>query len=306
MYVERMSGPPPFCERCDERYGAKPAPSSITPEDSAKIAAGLAILISMIVGMCSYLYRNRSAIAEKSKAFMEGAKTAVLTSVDAARQLLRRCSVPRTQIDIPSQHEAVMTPQTEQSHPLQEPEAVVSQEWFVRRGDIERGPLTPSKVKQLVSKGILAATDFVRTAEEPQWRKAGTVKDLFEEDPSDSEIASLTIIRKPKLTAKQQRQENIAKLEQQLIPLQARLQKVATTTVLEDWGEWVKSKLPEAFKTPLYIAICVLCCVTIYPALGIVLCAWITTFSRETVLNKQINDEIASINTQIADLKGQP
>lgn len=200
MYVERMAGAPPFCERCEERYGAKPAPSSITPEDGAKIAAGLAILISMIVGMCSYLYRNRSAIAEKSKSFMEGAKTAVLTSVDAARQLLRRSSVPRTQIDIPSQHEAVTTPQTEQSHPLQELEAVVSQEWFVRRGDIERGPLTPSKVKQLVAKGILAATDFVRTAEEPQWREAGTVKDLFEEDPSDSELASLTIIRKPKLT----------------------------------------------------------------------------------------------------------
>jgi tetratricopeptide (TPR) repeat protein len=57
------------------------------------------------------------------------------------------------------------------------------QEWFVRRGNKVRGPLTSEEVKQFAAKGILVASDMVRTAEKPDWRQAGTIKGLFGVEP---------------------------------------------------------------------------------------------------------------------------
>ena len=54
------------------------------------------------------------------------------------------------------------------------------QEWFVRRGEIERGPLSSQELKQLVENGTVIATDNVRTEEKPEWREAGTIKGLFQ------------------------------------------------------------------------------------------------------------------------------
>lgn len=53
------------------------------------------------------------------------------------------------------------------------------QVWFVRRGEIERGPLSSKELKRLVEKGTVVATDNVRTEEKPEWREAGLVKGLF-------------------------------------------------------------------------------------------------------------------------------
>jgi len=57
------------------------------------------------------------------------------------------------------------------------------QEWFVRRGNQERGPLTPQEVKELVAKGILVASDMARTSDKSEWRQAGTIKGLFGGEP---------------------------------------------------------------------------------------------------------------------------
>jgi len=53
------------------------------------------------------------------------------------------------------------------------------QEWFVRRGDKVRGPLTSEEVKQLVAKGIVARSDMIRKSENSEWRNAGTIKLLL-------------------------------------------------------------------------------------------------------------------------------
>lgn len=55
----------------------------------------------------------------------------------------------------------------------------MSQEFFIRRGNQEQGPLMPEQLKQLAATGKLATTDLVRTSEKPEWRQAGTVKGLF-------------------------------------------------------------------------------------------------------------------------------
>ena len=52
-------------------------------------------------------------------------------------------------------------------------------EWFVRRGDIERGPLTLSELKRLVAKGTIAATDLVRNSDQSDWNEVGSVEGFF-------------------------------------------------------------------------------------------------------------------------------
>ncbi len=69
-----------------------------------------------------------------------------------------------------------------------ERESLMPQEWFVRRGDVERGPLTPQEVKDLVAKGILVPSDFVRTSDKPEWRQAGSVKGLFASKTSSKSL----------------------------------------------------------------------------------------------------------------------
>ena len=67
---------------------------------------------------------------------------------------------------------------------------IMPQEWFVRRGDKVRGPLTSDDVKQLVAKGIVVASDMVRKSENPEWRQAGTVKGLFGAVGSEAPVPS--------------------------------------------------------------------------------------------------------------------
>ncbi len=52
-------------------------------------------------------------------------------------------------------------------------------EWFVRRGEVERGPLALSEIERLVARGIIAATDLIRNSDQPEWREVGTVEALF-------------------------------------------------------------------------------------------------------------------------------
>lgn len=128
-----------------------------------------------------------------------------------------------------------------------------------------------------------------------EWAEAERLRKLAEQKRLKAE----------RIQAEQERQTAINKMKKLLVPLQARLQKVPMTLVLKDWAEQTKAKLPEKFKTPLFIVICVLC-VLIWPVgLGITLFALGTAGNRENELNKEVNDEIASIHTQIADLKGQ-
>ena len=62
------------------------------------------------------------------------------------------------------------------------------QEWFVRRGDKVRGPLTSEEMKQLVAKGILARSDMVRKSENSDWQNAGTIKGLFVPETSTPSV----------------------------------------------------------------------------------------------------------------------
>ena len=62
------------------------------------------------------------------------------------------------------------------------------QEWFVRRGDKVRGPLTSEEVKQLVAKGIVARSDMIRKSENSEWRNAGTIKGLFVPETSTPSV----------------------------------------------------------------------------------------------------------------------
>lgn len=73
------------------------------------------------------------------------------------------------------------------------------QEWFVRRGEIERGPLSSQELKRLVEKGTIVATDMIRTSEQPEWREAGLVRGLFPAErvarPAPPPLPSTTIDR---------------------------------------------------------------------------------------------------------------
>jgi len=62
------------------------------------------------------------------------------------------------------------------------------QEWFVRRGDKVRGPLTSEEVKQLVAKGIVARSDMIRKSENSEWRNAGTIKGLFAAETAKTNV----------------------------------------------------------------------------------------------------------------------
>lgn len=53
------------------------------------------------------------------------------------------------------------------------------QQWFVRQGGQDLGPLTSLELKQLADTGKLASSDFVRLSNKSSWRQAGTVKGLF-------------------------------------------------------------------------------------------------------------------------------
>ncbi len=120
----------------------------------------------------------------------------------------------------------------------------------------------------------------------------------------EEEQKRLTARRKQE---QQKRDEMIAKLEKQLGPLQARLQKVPVSAVWKDWSKQIKGTLPvpEAFKTPLFITMCVLGVLAYPVALGVWFFAWRASVDRSNEINKDINDEVARINIEIADLKGQ-
>lgn len=53
------------------------------------------------------------------------------------------------------------------------------QEWFVRRGEIERGPLSSQELKRLVENGTIVTSDMIRKSDQPDWREAGMVRGLF-------------------------------------------------------------------------------------------------------------------------------
>jgi len=55
-------------------------------------------------------------------------------------------------------------------------------EWFVRRGDQVRGPLTTQELKRLVANGTVVASDLLRTADKLKWRKAESISGLFESE----------------------------------------------------------------------------------------------------------------------------
>lgn len=64
----------------------------------------------------------------------------------------------------------------------------MAEEWFVRRGDKVRGPLTSEEVKQLVAKDILRSSDMVRKSENPEWLEAGSIKGLFVAEQSEAHV----------------------------------------------------------------------------------------------------------------------
>lgn len=64
----------------------------------------------------------------------------------------------------------------------------MAQQFFIRRGNQEQGPLTPDQIKQMAATGKLVASDLVRTSEKPEWRQAGTVKGLFQPASPSSPI----------------------------------------------------------------------------------------------------------------------
>ena len=106
-----------------------------------------------------------------------------------------------------------------------------------------------------------------------------------------------------RLQAKQVRKANIKKLEQKLTSMQGQLQKVSVTVVLKDWRESIKGKLPEAYKTPLFVAICV-GCVILWPSILVILfLAWGESGTREKELNKELNEQIATLVQELSELR---
>ena len=58
----------------------------------------------------------------------------------------------------------------------------MSGQFFVRRGEREQGPFTPEQIQQLAATGMLVASDLVRTADKPDWCRAGSFSELFASD----------------------------------------------------------------------------------------------------------------------------
>ena len=55
----------------------------------------------------------------------------------------------------------------------------MSQEWFVRRGEIERGPLSSKELRHLVVSGSVEEFDWVRRIDSKEWKRAGSLSGLF-------------------------------------------------------------------------------------------------------------------------------
>lgn len=111
--------------------------------------------------------------------------------------------------------------------------------------------------------------------------------------------------------AEQERQQNIAKLERQVDALRMRLKTVPFVDQAKlEWNKvvvlvdrWCLSKYP-SLKTPL-IVLGVLVSPVFIGAFPIFLIScYVNANQRANELNKEVNNEIANINTQIADLKG--
>ncbi|HUY33297.1 MAG TPA: GYF domain-containing protein [Pirellulales bacterium] len=63
---------------------------------------------------------------------------------------------------------------------------IMSQQFFIRRGDQEQGPFTPEQIKQLAATGKLVPTDLVRTTDESEWRQARSITGLFASSASST------------------------------------------------------------------------------------------------------------------------
>jgi WD40 repeat protein len=66
----------------------------------------------------------------------------------------------------------------------------MSQHWFVRQGNQERGPLTSQELKRLVAKGTIEVFDWVRRIDRKQWKRAGSLNGLFLRQPQINESSS--------------------------------------------------------------------------------------------------------------------
>ncbi len=106
-----------------------------------------------------------------------------------------------------------------------------------------------------------------------------------------------------RVQAERERVAHIKQLENTLSSLEGQLQKVSMTVVLKEWREYIKGKLPEAYRTPLFVAICA-ACVIIWPSiLVILLFAWGESGKREKELNKDIDEKIAITMQQLSELR---
>ena len=106
-----------------------------------------------------------------------------------------------------------------------------------------------------------------------------------------------------RVRAERERVANIKQLEKTLSSLEGQLQKVSMTVVLKEWREYIKSKLPDAYRTPLFVAICV-ACIIMWPSILVILFfAWGECGKREKELNKDIDEKIAITMQQLSELR---
>ncbi len=106
-----------------------------------------------------------------------------------------------------------------------------------------------------------------------------------------------------RVQAERERVANIKQLENTLSSLEGQLQKVSMTVVLKEWREYIKGKLPEVYRTPLFVAICVIC-VIIWPSVLVIsFFAWCESGKREKELNKDIDEQIAITMQQLSELR---
>ena len=112
-------------------------------------------------------------------------------------------------------------------------------------------------------------------------------------------------LKAERIKAKQERQANIKKLEQKLCSLQGQLKTVFPKEVAMDWWEKAKPKLPTWGKNKLMFLL------AIYPgslfmlfALPFIMIAMVfETNKRTKELNRETNDQIATIMQQLSDLR---
>lgn len=188
------------CPSCEAAEAAKGRASSPRPED---VAAGIAVLVAVV----AFLYKNRERITLRIIAIATITGTAIHSSFAWTRS--NASDLYKNRSRFVQNLKSIMARISNGTQKLSQPVTsallgfyrkrkrlaenltgkITAPEWYVRRGEIQRGPLTGQELARLIERGIIVASDLVRTADDTEWRLAGDIKAMCGTEATENPVA---------------------------------------------------------------------------------------------------------------------